>query len=133
MTPVMSIYWFHWLFVICNPTFWELVAGNPILNPNLNIQLSALSSFQSLSHLWLFATPWTAASQASLSITNSQSLLKLMFIESVMPSNHLALPCPLLPHSIFPSIRVFSNESALHIRWPNYRPFPWLGRPLMGK
>ena len=66
----------------------------------------------------LFATPWTIACQAFLSITNSQSLLKLMSIESVMPSNHLILCCPLLPPSIFPSIRVFSNESVLHIRWP---------------
>ena len=72
----------------------------------------------------LFATPWTAACQGSLSITNSQSLLKLMSIESVMPSNHLILchPLLLLP-SIFPSIRVFSNESALHIRWPSYWSF----------
>ena len=73
---------------------------------------------QSLSHVWLFATPWTAARQALLSITNSWSLLKLMFIESVMPSNHLIL-CHLLLllPSIFPSIRVFSNESVLCIRW----------------
>ena len=79
---------------------------------------------QSISHVWLFATPWTAACQASLSITNSRSLLKLMSIESVMPSNHLFLSCPLLLlPSIFPSIRVFSNESALHIRWPKYRSF----------
>ena len=69
-------------------------------------------------------TPWTAAHQASLSITNSQSLPKLMSIESVMPSNHLTLCHPLLlPLSIFPSIRVFSNESALHIRWPKYWSF----------
>ena len=69
-------------------------------------------------------TAWTAARQASLSITNSQRLLKLMFIESVMPSNHLILFHPLLlPPSIFPSIRVFSNESALHIRWPKYWSF----------
>ena len=82
------------------------------------------SSVHSLSHVWLFATPWTAACQASLSITNSQSLLKLMSIESVMPSNHLVLCLPLLfPPSIFPSIRVFSNESALWIRWPNYWSF----------
>ena len=68
-----------------------------------------------------FATPWTAALQASLSITNSWSLLKLMSIESLMPSNHLILWHPLLlPPSMFPSIRVFSNESALHIRWPKY-------------
>ena len=78
-----------------------------------------LSSVQSLRHVWLFATPWTAACQASLSITNSQSLLKLMSIESVIPSNHLirCRPLLLLP-SIFPSIRVFSNESILCIRWP---------------
>ena len=83
--------------------------------------LKWLSSVQSLSHVWLFATPWTAAHQASLSITNSWSLLKLMSIESVMPSNHLILchPLLLLP-SIFPHIRVFSNESVLCIRWPNW-------------
>ena len=75
------------------------------------------SSVQLLNHVRLFATPWTAAYQASLSITNSQGLLKLMSIESVMPSNHLILchPLLLLP-SIFPSIRVFSNESTLRIR-----------------
>ena len=79
---------------------------------------------QSLSHVRLFATLWTAALQASLSITNSLSLLKLMSIESVMPCNHLTLchPLLLLP-SIFPSIRVFSNESVLHIRWPKYWSF----------
>ena len=77
------------------------------------------SSVQLLSRVWLFATPWTAACQASLSITNSWTLLKLMPIESVMPSNHPILCRPLLlPPSIFPSIRVFSNESVLHIRWP---------------
>ena len=82
------------------------------------------SSVQLLSHVRLFATPWTTARQASLSITNSQSLPKLMSIESVIPSNHLILchPLLLLP-SIFPSIRVFSNESALHIRWPKYWSF----------
>ena len=79
---------------------------------------------QSLSHVWLLATPWTAAYQVSLSITNSQSLLKFISIESVMPSNHLILchPLLLLP-SIFPSIRVFSNESALRTRWPKYWSF----------
>ena len=81
--------------------------------------LVQFSSLQSLSHVWLFATPWTAARQASLSITNSWSLFRLMSIESVMPSNHLILFWPLLlSPSIFPSIRVFSNESVLHIRWP---------------
>ena len=84
----------------------------------------SVSSVQSLSRVQLFAAPWTAARQASLSITNSWSLPKLMSIESVMPSNHLILcrPLLLLP-SIFPNIRVFSNESALHIRWPNYWSF----------
>ena len=79
---------------------------------------------QSLSHVQLFATPWTTARQASLSITNSWSLLKLMSIESVMPSNHLILchPLLLLP-SIFPSIRVFSQDSVLRIRWPKYWSF----------
>ena len=79
------------------------------------------SSVQLLNCVRLFVTPWTAAHQASLSIINSQSLLKFMSIESVMPSNHLIL-CRLLllPPSIFPSIRVFSNESVLHIRWPKY-------------
>ena len=82
------------------------------------------SSVQSLSRVQLFATPWTAACQASLSITNCQSLLKCMSIESVMPSNHPILCHPLLlPPSIFPSIRVFSNESALRIRWPKYWSF----------
>ena len=83
-----------------------------------------ISSVQSLSRVRLFATPWTTAHQASLSITNSQSLPKPMSIESVMPSNHLILCCPLLLlPSIFPNIRVFSNESALHIRWPKYWSF----------
>ena len=86
----------------------------------INLQIKKdISSVQPLSRVWLFATPWTAARQASLSMTNSQSLLKLMPTESVMPSNHLILCCPLLlPPSIFPSIRVFSNESILRIRWP---------------
>ena len=88
------------------------------------VTTSNISSVQSLSCIWLFVTPWTAACQASLSITNSRSLLKLMSIESVMPSNHLILchPLLLLP-SIFPSIRVFSNESVLCIRLPEYWSF----------
>ena len=81
------------------------------------------SSVQSLSCVWLFATPWTTARQASLSINNSQSPPKPMSIVSVMPSNHPILCHPLLLPSIFPSIRVFSNESALHIRWPKYWSF----------
>ena len=85
------------------------------------IALTQFSSVQSFSCVHLFVTPWTAAHQASLSITNSQSLPELMSIELVMPSNHLILchPLLLLP-SIFPSIRVFSNELALRIRWPKY-------------
>ena len=84
--------------------------------------LFELCSVQSLSYVRLFETPWTAACQASLSITRSQSLLKLMSIELGMPSNHLILCCLLLP-SIFPSIRVFSNELVLCIRWPKYWSF----------
>ena len=82
------------------------------------------SSVQSLSHVWLFVTPWTAAHQASISISNSWSLFKLMSIEAVMPSNHLSLCCPLLLWpSIFHSIRIFANESVLCIRWPRYWSF----------
>ena len=82
------------------------------------------SSLQSLGRVRLFATPWTAARQTSLSITNFWSLLKLMSIKSMMPSNYLIVCCPLLlPPSIFPSIRVFSNESVLDIRWPKYWSF----------
>ena len=86
--------------------------------------LCEFNSVQSLSHVQIFATPWTAARQASLSITNSQRLFKLMSIKSVMPSNHLVLchPLLLLP-SIFSSIRVFSSESVLCIRWPKYCSF----------
>ena len=82
-----------------------------------------ISSVQLLSGVRLFAIPWTAACQASLSITISQSLLKLMSIKLVMPSSHRILCRPFLPHSIFPSIRVFSNESVLHISWPKYWSF----------
>ena len=95
--------------------FFSLISGK---------QDVLISSGQSLSHVQLFATPWTASRQASLSITNSQSLLKLMSIESVMPSNHLILCSTfLLSPLIFPSIRVFSNESVLCIRWPKYWSF----------
>ena len=88
------------------------------------LNIVQFSSVQSLSHVWLFATPWTAARQASLSITNSRSPPKPMSIESVIPSNHLILCHPLLfLLSIFPRIRVFSNESALRIRWPKYWSF----------
>ena len=87
------------------------------------MDLWEFSSFQSLSRVWLFVTPWTTVYQASLSITNSRSLSKPMSIESMMPSNHLILCCPLLLPSVFPSIRVFSNESTLRIKWPNYWSF----------
>ena len=94
-----------------------------LVSEEVNFSIT-FSSVQSLSHGWLFATPWTAVRQAFLSITNSQTLLKLMSIESVMPSNHLIFCHPLLlPPSIFPTIRVFSNESVLHIRWANYWSF----------
>ena len=92
--------------------------------------LHMFSSVQGLSRVWLFVTPWTAACQASLSITSSQSLLKLMSIESAMPTSHLILchTLLLLP-SIFPSIRVFSNESVLPIRWPKYWSFSFSFSP----
>ena len=88
------------------------------------ISKALFSSVQSLSHVQLFETPWTTARQASLSVTNSRCLLKLLSIESVMPSNYLILCCPLLlPPSIIPSIRAFSNELVLHIRWSKYWSF----------
>ena len=98
-----------------------LVLGGTVFYFGLFTGISAVQLF---SHVWLFATPWTTAYQASLSIINSWSLPKLMSMESVIPSNHLILcrPLFLLP-SIFPSIRVFSNESALRIRWPKYWSF----------
>ena len=95
------------------------ICYNTILTEISLWMIHSVNSVQSLSHIWLFATPWTAARQASLSITSSQSLLKLMSIESVMPSNHVVLCCPLfLLPSIFPSIKVFSNKSAFLIKWP---------------
>ena len=92
--------------------------------PSTRARVGLVIVVQLLSHVRLFATPWTAACLTSLSVTISWSLLKLMSIESVMPSNHLILCCPLLLlPSIFPSIRVFSNESALRVRWPKYCSF----------
>ena len=107
---------------------WQLTVESHIFNfCKLNLdrfQSTLLSSVQLLSCVQLFATPWTAACKSSLSITNSQSLLKLISIESVMPYNHLIFCCPhLLLLSIFPSIRVFSNESVFCIRWPKYQSF----------
>ena len=103
-----------------------LCSSGPLTATNLlsaSIDLPTLISVQSLSHIRLFATPWITTHQASLSITNSQSLLKLMPIESVMPSSHLIFCHPLLLPPIPPSIRVFSSESALSIRWPKYWSF----------
>ena len=116
---------------------WEFLPF-PSNMPRSGITGSYNSSFfsivvQSLSHVQLFADPWIAALQASLFITNSQSLFKLKFIELMMPSNHLILCHPLLlPPSIFPSIRVFSKESSLHIRWPKYRSFSFSISPAIG-
>ena len=119
-----------------NRTRVSCIAGGFFTNWAIREALDTLS-VQLLGRVWLFATPWTAGHQASLSITNSQSLPKLMSIDSVMPSNHLILCHPLLlPPSIFPSIKVFSNESALHSRWPKYwsfsfsisQPFQWIFR-----
>ena len=117
------------------PIYWRMFSSIPGLHPldasgipplvsHDNQKCPSVSSFQWLSCVRLFATPWTAARQASLSITNSRSLLKLMSIELVMPSSHLIVchPLLLLP-SLFPSIRVFSNESSLCIRWPKYWSF----------
>ena len=125
------------------PSFWWLSSSLSLTNTHLypfihwwalrlfpqleDMMLSKISQtiqLSSIAQSCLTATPWTAACQASLSITNTWSLLKLMSIESVIPCNHLILCCPLLLlSSVFPSIRVFSNESVLHIRWPKYWEF----------
>ena len=108
--------------IIIGKDYWEMFLRRSKERKVRDYHVS--QSVQSLSHVALFAIPWTAAFQASLSITNSQSLIKLMCTESVMQSNHLIL-CPplLLPPSNFPRIRVFSNESVLRIRWPKYWSF----------
>ena len=116
------------LLSLCRDRTWPLPAAprpsHLSWSASREPQIQGSSSVQSLSCVPLFPTPWTAAHQASLSFTNSQSLLKLMSIKSVMPSNHLTLCHPFLfPLSIFPSIRVFSSESALRIRWPKYWSF----------
>ena len=106
------------------------IPGSYISQHCFTFVLNIIVLVHSLSRVWLFASPGTAAHQASLSITNSWSLLKLMFIESVMPSNHLFLCHPLLLlSSIFSSIEVFSNESVLHIRWPKYWSFSFRMSP----
>ena len=123
-----------------NWCFWGVVLEKTLESPldckeikSVNPKGNQLSSVQSLSRVQLFATPWTAARQASLSITNSRSLPELTSISSVMPSNHLNLchPILLLP-SIFPSLRVFSNESALCMRWPKYWSFSFSISPSNG-
>ena len=107
----------HWFLLVEIFLVYKVSANTELANTE------PLNSVQLLSCVWLFVTPWIVACQASLSNTNSQSLLKLMSFESVMPSNHLILCHPLLLPSIFSSIRVFSNESVLHIRWPKYWEF----------
>ena len=103
---------------------WKIFTWKKYSNSVEIVDWNMFSSVQSLSHVWLFVTPWTTTRQASLSITNSRSPPKPMSIESVMPSNHLSLCCPLLLlPSVFPRIRVFSNESALPIRWAKYWSF----------
>ena len=127
---VLSRFSFAWLCV----TLWTVVRLAPcnLLGrcKILNFVRCSVQSVQSFNHVWLFAIPWTTEHQASLSITNSQGLLKLMPIVSVMPSNHLILCCPLLLlPSVFPSIRAFSNESVLCIIWPKYWIFIFSIRP----
>ena len=114
-----SLHFSHYNYLsICTTSCTHSAVLHPQKKNTMHLILG-FSSVQSLSCVLLFATPWTVAHQVSLSITNSQSLLKLTSIESVMPSNHLILCRPLLlPSSIFCSIRVFSNESVLPIRWP---------------
>ena len=120
-TPWTAAYQAPLSMGFCRQEYWS---GVPLPSPSQLYNSGHISSVQSLSHVRLFVTTWTAACQASLSITNSRSLLKLMSIESVMPSNHLTLCRPLLlPPSIFPSIRVFSDESVLNIRWQKYWSF----------
>ena len=126
---------FHMLYFFFKICFESFQAENDemllVLEQSVNrvldyliVQSFAWYQFSSLSHVWLFATPWTTARHASLSIINTHSLLKLISMESVMPSNHFILcrPLLLLP-PILPSIRVFTNESALRIRWPKYWSF----------
>ena len=113
-----------YVFLIITNIFQGENLGINICKEVLIIEFSSIQSVQSLSHVQLFVTPWIAACQASLSITNSWSLLKLMSIESVMPSSHLIFCSPLLLlPQIPPSIRVFSNESTLCMRWPKYWSF----------
>ena len=120
---LMSWVWQHWNWSIPSSTR-QVQSGKFTLGCSSGVRLSFFVVVQSLSCVQLFETPWTASCQAPLSLTISRNLLKFMYVESVMPSNHLFLchPLLLLP-SIFSSIRVFSHESALHIRWPKYWSF----------
>ena len=130
----------RWDYQTTLPASWEICMQikkeqlEPDMEQWTGSKLGKCSSVQSLSRVWVFVTPWTAASQASLSNTDSQSLLELIAIELVMPSNHLILchPLLLLP-SVFPSIRVFPNESVLRIKWPQvlalqHQSFQWIFR-----
>ena len=115
VSPSLLCWFLLFLLLDC----WVSLCPTSIATPSPCVIL--LVVVQSLSHVRLFATPWTAACQASLSFTISQKLPKLIFIESMMPSNHLILCCPLLLlPSVFPSIKFFSSESGLHITWPKY-------------
>ena len=136
-------HWIQIVYILCSQRWKSSIqsaktrpgancgSGNELLIAKFRLELKKVGkttrtvsqSVQSLSRVWLFVTPWIAAGQASLSITNSQSLLKLMFTDLVMPSNHLILCRPLLLPPIPPSIRVFSNVSTLRIRWPKYWSF----------
>ena len=126
----MNISGSEWIFPSC-----KILKLNHFFNGILYLLWSSIlysvqfNSVQSLSHVRLFVTPWTAVHQVSLSITTSWRLLKLMSSKSVMTSKHLILCCPLLLPSIFPSIRVFSKESVLHIRWPKYWSFSFSIKP----
>ena len=130
------IYVYIYIYIYSVFIYIFIYIGYPFPNYSAYLQRTGINwivsvvAVQLLSHVWLFATSWTAACQASLSITISRNLLKFISIESVMPSSHLILcrPLLLLP-SIFLSIRVFSNESALHIRWPKYWSFSFSIRP----
>ena len=121
--PVFHSYFSFSLFSVCCLNY-TCISLNIDQVPYFLTVINQFSSVQSLSQVWLFVTPWTEACQASLFIINTGSSLKLMSMELVMPSNHLIL-CRslLLPSSISPSIRVFSNESVLHTRWPKYWSF----------
>ena len=132
MQSIRTNKWIQWSWQNTNSTYKnQLHISSPRSKLKKNLICNSIrkdkrlqfSSVWSLSCVRFFVTSWTAARQASLSITNSQSLLKLMSIESVMPSKHLIFCHPLLLSSIFPSIRVFSNESVLCIRWPKYWSF----------